>query len=109
MSVRVGFGVGPFYISGGGSRRRRRYHGKHKRFHLVSYWLFGIWALEVYFWMLIGYWWLMWATVVAILHEVSKYRELPAWWGPIMDQTRPPWPKRKPTPVQAGWRPKPIR
>jgi hypothetical protein len=118
MSIRLGFSVGPVFISGGGGsrhrrRRRSRPSGKRTRFQYVAYWLFGVWALELYFWMLVGYglaiWWLLWATTGAILYEVARFRELPAWWGPVMDRTRPPWPKPKPAPVAAPWHPKPIR
>jgi hypothetical protein len=110
MSVRVGFGIGPFYISGGGGRRRYVY-GKHRRFRTTWYWLFGVFMLEFYFWLLaaqfLAIWWLLWATTAAILGEVSRYRELPAWWGSVMDSTRPVWPRRKSGPVKA-WHPKPI-
>lgn len=106
----IGLNVGPLSFHSSGRRRHRKpYRGPNKRFHMVSYWLFGIWALEIHFWMLVAYWWLLWATTAAILGEVAKFRELPAWWGPVMDRTRPPWPKRKPNPVAVSWHPKPIR
>jgi hypothetical protein len=119
MSVRLGFSVGPFFISGGSGSRRRRRHppsGKHARFQYVSYWLFGLWAIEAEAWMLAGIflamWWLLWATTGAILYEVARYRSLPAWWGTVIDNTRPVWPKRKPAlvaPAAAGWHPKLTR
>jgi hypothetical protein len=112
MSIRLGFSMGPFFISGGGGRRRYVY-GKHRRFRTTWYWLFGVFMFEAYMWLIVGYglaiWWLLWGTAGAILYEVAKFRELPAWWGPIMDRTRPPWPKPKPASVAAGRRPKPIR
>ena len=80
------------------------------------YYVLGGWAFELHFWILVGYWWLAWATVAAILHEAAKLRELPAWWGPVMDATCPRWPqkmnaaaKRRPKPGVTRWHPKPIR
>ncbi len=77
--------------------------GPRRRFSTVWYWLFGIFVLELYFWILaaefLAIWWLLWATLTAILNEVAKYRQLPAWWGTIVENTRPVWPKRKTTAI----------
>lgn len=108
MSIRLGVGLGPFYVSAS-SRRRRRSRGKHARFQYLSYWLFGLFVIEgaawVYAGIFLGIWWLLWATVAAVLGEVAKYRQLPAWWGPVMKNTRPVWPKRKSAATERTQRP----
>jgi hypothetical protein len=81
--------------------------GPRRRFNTAWYWLLGVFVLELYFWVLaaefLAIWWLLWATLAAILNEVAKYRQLPARWGPIMENTRPVWPKRKTPTTDPGW------
>ena len=68
------------------------------------YWLLGVWALELEFWVVaaevLAAWWLLWATAVAIGGEVGKHRTLPEWWAPAVEQTRPVWPKPATTGVK---------
>ncbi len=119
MSVRLGVGIGPFFISGGGGRRHRC-RGEHTRFHHAWYWLLGA-PIEAMFWLYarlyLAAWWLLWLTTDAILAEVGKRWALSPRWVPFMDTTCPRWPRklnvaakrRRSVPVAVNWHPKPIR
>lgn len=108
MSIRIGFGIGPFHVSASSHHRRhhrrkksrRRNYGKRQRFHMLAYWLFGLFAIELAAWLIAGelllVWWLLWLTTAALIGEVAKRRQLPASWGAVVESTRPVWPKRKP-------------
>lgn len=68
-----GPGIGPFRTTLASGRIGRRHRGSwwSHRFTKVSYWLFGVWAIEAAFWVAVG---LAMATAV-IVAAVQAHRK----------------------------------